>query len=305
LHIINEHLEAQVIEPIRGQTRRWRPTMRYLSQTEVHVYALSIAASVMLSLYPFLTVMFSILRHVFKSNIGERALWVAVNDYFPGELGEFITRNLSINLDKPQHSRFQIVSVILLLLTANGVFEPLEVALNRAWGAHKNRSYLRNQLMSFGLIILCGGLVIASAMLTAVNQHFVESQIDGHIWPWVPLMLFKIAAIPFTMLALFLTYWLLPNCKVPIRPLIWVSVVVGGALEVLKYVALGVWPWLNTKLDNEYDVFKHSVEVILFSMIASFIVLAGAEWTARHAAQAAAESAGAASVQSVSGSTAL
>ena len=282
MRIINEHLETQVIEPIRDHTRRWSPTVRYLSQTEVHVYVLSIAASVLLSLYPFLTVMFSLVR-IFKSNLGEIALWNAVNDYFPGELGEFIRRNLWTNLAKPAHNRFQIVSLILLLLTANGVFEPLEVALNRAWGAAKNRSYLRNQMMSLGLIIVCGGLVIASAMLTAVNQQFVQSRINGDILPWVPLLLFKIAAIPFTMLALFLTYWLLPNCRVPARPLIRVSVVVGGALELLKYLALGIWPWLNTKLDNEYDVFKHSVEVMLFAMAASFIVLAGAEWSVRHA----------------------
>jgi uncharacterized BrkB/YihY/UPF0761 family membrane protein len=282
LRIINEHLETQVIDPIRDHTRRWTPTVRYLSQTEVHVYALSIAASVLLSLYPFLTVMFSLVR-ILKSNLGEQALWNAVNDYFPGELGEFIRRNLWSNLAKPAHNRFQIVSLILLLFTANGVFEPLEVALNRAWGAAGNRSYLRNQLMSLGLIIVCGGLVIASAMLTAVNQQFLQSKFNGDIWPWAPLVLFKIAAIPFTMLALFLTYWLLPNCRVPIRPLIRVSVVVGGALEVLKYLALGIWPWLNTKLDNEYDVFKHSVEVMLFSMAASFIVLAGAEWSVRHA----------------------
>jgi uncharacterized BrkB/YihY/UPF0761 family membrane protein len=78
-------------------------------------------------------------------------------------------------------------------------------------------------------------------------------------------------------------YWLLPNRKMPARPLIRVSIVVGGALEVLKYVALAIWPWLDQKLANEYDVFKYSVEVILFTMVASFIVLAGAEWTVRHA----------------------
>jgi membrane protein len=282
LRIINEHLETQVIDPIRDHTRRWTPTVRYLSQTEVHVYALSIAASVLLSLYPFLTVMFSLAR-ILKSNLAEVALWNALNDYFPTELSEFIRRNLWTNLAKPAHNRFQLVSLLLLLFTANGVFEPLEVALNRAWGAAKNRSYLRNQLMSLGLIIVCGGLVLASAMLTAVNQQFIQSRIDGHIWPWVPLALFKIAAIPFTMLALFLTYWLLPNCRVPIRPLVRVSIVVGGALEVLKYVGLAIWPWLSTKLDNEYDVFKHSVEVMLFAMAASFIVLAGAEWSVRHA----------------------
>jgi membrane protein len=282
LHIINEHLEAQVIDPFLERTRRWHPTVRYLSQTEVHVYALSISASVLLSLYPFLTVMFSLVR-LLNSTLAEVALNHALLDYFPGELGEFIQRNLLANLDKPAHSRFQIVSIGLLMLTANGVFEPLEVALNRVWGAATNRSYLRNQIMSFGLIILCGGLVIASAMLTAVNQAFVESRIGGGLHPWMTLLLFKLVAVPLTMLALFLTYWLLPNCRVPARPIIGVSIVVGGALEILKYVALAAWPWLNTKLINEYDVFSHSVEVLLFSMLASFIVLAGAEWTVRHA----------------------
>ncbi len=285
MHIINEHIEAQVIDPILDRTRRWHPTLRYLAQTEVHVYALSIAASVLLSLYPFLTVMFTLLRDVVKNKLGVEALWSAVHDFFPGELGDFIDKNLRPNLGKPGHARFQLVSLLLLMVTANGVFEPLEVALNRAWGAHANRSYLKNQLLSFALIIFCGGMVIASAMLTAVNQEFVQNHFGKDLWNWVPLVLFKLGAIPLTMLALFFTYWVLPNCHVPIRPLIRVSVVVGGGLEALKYVGLWLGPWLDRKLQNEYNVFKHSVEVILFSMVASFIVLAGAEWTARHARQ--------------------
>ncbi|HVY94266.1 MAG TPA: YihY/virulence factor BrkB family protein [Bryobacteraceae bacterium] len=284
MHIINDKLEAQVFDPLLERTRHWHPTVRYLSQTEVHVYALSIAASVMLSLYPFLTVMFSLARLVYgRASIAEAALTKALTDYFPGSLGDFIQRNLVANLDKAGHGRFQVFSLILLMLTANGVFEPLEVALNRAWGVVHNRTYLRNQAMSLGLILLCGGMVIGSAMLTAVNQEFIQAWIGHSVPPFVTLLLFKIAAVPLTMLALFLTYWLLPNRKVPARPLIRVSVIVGAALEGLKYVALFVWPWLDQKLSNEYGVFKNSVEVILFTMVASFIVLAGAEWTARHA----------------------
>lgn len=290
MHIINEHLEARVIDPLLERTRGWSPTVRYLSQTEVHVYALSIAASVVLSLYPFLTVMFSIIR-LFHSKAAEAALWTAILDYFPGDLGDFIKRNLSVNLDKPAHGRFQIVSLFLLLLTANGIFEPLEVALNRAWGAVKNRSYLMNQFMSLGLVILCGGLVLGSTMLTAINETYVQTHIAIPTWlsHWVPLLVFKLVAIPLTVLALFLTYWLLPNCRVPVKPLARVSVAVGVALEVLKYIVLAIWPWLTAKLDNEYGVFQRSVEVILFAMVASFIVLAGAEWTARHAQMSAAK----------------
>lgn len=285
MHIINDKLEAQVFDPLLERTKRWHPTMRYLSQTEVHVYALSVAASVMLSLYPFLTVMFSMAR-LFQGagGIAEQALSKALTDYFPGSLGEFINRNLLANLNKSGHGRFQLVSLILLMFTANGVFEPLEVALNRAWGARHNRSYLANQAISLGLIILCGGMVIGSSMLTAINQEFLMARMGyTNVPSFLTLLLFKLAAIPLTMLALFLTYWLLPNVKVPPRPLIRISVVVGGALEILKYVALWVWPWLDQKLSNEYGVFKYSVEVILFTMMASFIVLAGAEWTVRHA----------------------
>ena len=56
------------------------------------------------------------------------------------------------------------------MFTANGIFEPLEVALNRVWGIPENRSFVRNQLVSLALIFACGGLALASLMLTALNH---------------------------------------------------------------------------------------------------------------------------------------
>ena len=52
----------------------------------------------------------------------------------------------------------RITSIILLLFTANGIFEPLEVALNRAWGVTRIRSCFRNQLVSLGLAFACGAV---------------------------------------------------------------------------------------------------------------------------------------------------
>ncbi len=162
---------SALVEPIEARVRRWRPTIRYLSQTEVHVYALAIAASVLLSFFPFLIVMLTLLRDFFHFPAAERALVLALGDYFPGDMGAFIVRNLT----KVNHGRFQMTSVILLLFTANGIFEPLEVALNRAWGVTQNRSYLKNQILSFILIVVCGGMALGSVLLTAVNQSFVAA----------------------------------------------------------------------------------------------------------------------------------
>lgn len=270
MHIIAENPDQLLAAAPRAEPRRW-PTVRYLSKTEVHVYALAIAASVLLSFFPFLIVMLNLIRNVFHIPMAEQALIFALRDYFPNDLGGFIVRNLT----KVNHGRFQITSVLLLLLTANGIFEPLEVALNRAWGVTENRSYLRNQILSFFLIVLCGGLALGSVLLTAVNKHFSATQ------SLLSMAIFRAAAIPVTILSLFLVYWLLPNRRVPVRRIVPVAVVVGIALEILKYFFLFAWHWIDVKLYNEYGPFEYSVSIVLFGLAGAFIVLAGAEWSAR------------------------
>lgn len=277
-----EKPELTLFEPVmETRSRHWSPTIHYLSQTEVHVYALAIAASVVLSFFPFLIVMLTLVRDVFHFPAAERALMLALGDYFPGDLGTSIIRNLT----KVRHGRFQVTSLILLLFTANGIFEPLEVALNRAWGVAKNRSYMKNQILSLFMILLCGGLALGSVVLTAVNQRFVAEQWGYQVIPaWLSLTIFKVAAIPVTILSLFLTYLLLPNRRVPVRRIAPVAALVGIGIEVLKYLFLFTWPWLTEKFRNEYGPqFQYAVAIIVFSMVTSFLVLAGAEWSARQA----------------------
>jgi len=50
----------------------------------------------------------------------------------------------------------------------------------------------------------------------------------------------------------------------------------------MKYLFLYAWGWLNLKLRNEYgETFRYSVALIIFTMLSAFLVLAGAEWSAR------------------------
>jgi membrane protein len=234
-------------------------------QTEVHVYALAVAASALLSFYPFLVVMLSFCRNVLRWPAAADAIYLALNDYLPGDLGAFLKRNL------PMRGTFQFTSMFLLLLTANGVFEPLEVALNRAWGVTKNRSYLKNQLVSLGMIFLCGGLALLSLVLTAMNAR----RHPGN------LLVFKLAAVLISILALFLIFWLLPNRRIPPARVAPVAILVGLTLEGMKYVNLLIWPPLRDKLEREYGVFHNSATILIWSFVGAMIVLAGAQWAAR------------------------
>jgi uncharacterized BrkB/YihY/UPF0761 family membrane protein len=247
-------------------------------EIEAHVYALAIGASVLLSFYPFVILMVALCRRVLHWPEAADAIHLALDDYFPGGLAAFIRRNTPTQ-GLPQ----TVMPLVLLLITANGVFEPLEVALNRAWGVTRNRSYGKNQLVALGMIFACGGLALLSLMLTALNTRFLPGWLSSHlaVQGWLRVLVFKIAALPLSIFSLFLVYWLLPNRKVNPARVAPVAIAVGLLLEALKYLNLLIWPFFSRKLEAEYNIFQHSVTILLWSFAASLIVLAGAEWSAR------------------------
>jgi len=252
-------------------------------QTEVHVFAFAVSAGMLLSFFPFLTVMLSICRYVLKWRAGVSAVYFALDDYFPDTMGQFIRRNFDVTV--ASRGPVQVVSLILLFFTASGIFEPLEVALNRVWNCPRNRNYFKNQLISLGLIFACGALMLFSTTLTALNTGFLAGSSLPKTAPLanlLGLLLFKAAAIPMSMLMLFLIYWLLPNCKIKPARIVPAAIVVGLLLELLKYVNLWTWPYLRAKLQSEYGPFYYTVTIILWGFLAALVVLAGAEWSARH-----------------------
>jgi membrane protein len=259
-------------------------------QTEVHVYAFSVAANVLLSFFPFLIVISTLCLYALGWRAAYGVIDLALGDYFPDQLGNFVVRNLK---DKVGYQpTLQIVSLLLLLFTANGIFEPLEVALNRAWGIATNRSFFKNQLVSLGLIFVCGSLAMISALFTSMNWKYLTQLVGkegflvrhlgtASLAKFIGVTFFKLAAVPLSMVMLFLIYWLLPNRKLAPRKMIVPAVVIGLALEGLKYVNLLSWPLLRVKLGREYGPFVYSATILLWSFLAAMLVLAGAEWSAR------------------------
>jgi uncharacterized BrkB/YihY/UPF0761 family membrane protein len=230
----------------------------------------------------------SICKHVFHSTPAIEAIFVAIQDYFPGGTGAFLVDNLSRSLKSVRHMEW--FSVLMLLLLANGVFLPLEVALNRAWGVTKGRNLVMNQLVSTGLIFVCGMLGLLSAVITASAPALWLAIFGANTDVPVVLSkgflaygLFKLASIPFTILILFLVYWKLPNTKVPALQVLPRAVVIGLLLEMLKWINWFAWPWLFAKFQREYGVFRNSITILTWSFFAGLIVLAGADWSARWA----------------------
>src|SRR5277367_1740774 len=145
-------------------------TLRYLMQTEVHTYAFSVAANSLLSFFPFIVLLLTVIHRVFHSPAMYDVVVGLLRDYLPSNK-DFVIRNLQFLASV--RGRGQVLSLVMLLITSTGIFLPLEVALNSVWGFKKNRSYLRNLIVALGLSLACGCLAILSIALTAENLRML------------------------------------------------------------------------------------------------------------------------------------
>jgi uncharacterized BrkB/YihY/UPF0761 family membrane protein len=275
----NDSFHPGSLTRVRTRPALWHGvwlSLRFLLQTEVHVYSFAVAANILISFFPFLVAMILLCRYVLHWQAAVDVIFQTLNTYFPEGFGvNFKGYLMGVH-------KFSWLSVFLLLFTANGIFTPLEVALNRIWRVKENRSLLRNQVVSLGLIFACGALVLTSICVTTVNVRFLTSTFGASRFNAVlQTIALKVTALPITMLMIFLIYWLLPNAKIPVKRLIPVSAAVGVLLEISKWINIVTWPYLRAKLLNEVPPFVQSISIILWSFIGTMILLVGAEWSAR------------------------
>src|SRR6202166_351986 len=255
-------------------------TFKYLTRTDVHTFAFSVAANSILAFFPFVVLLMTLIRRVFHSRVMYDVVVQLLRDYLPAGQ-DFVIRNLNSMVNSRQ--RVQIFSSIILLITPSGVFLPLEVALNRIWRFESNRSYLGNQLISLGLALGCGALALLSIALTAGPVAFMEFLLRGYgagVVRLVGFLMMKVCAIAASIAIFFLIYWLLPNGKVPARAVLPAAVIMGLLSEVVKYGYILALPRLN--FQEVYGPFALSASLMFWAFLSGLLLLTGAHLSAQH-----------------------
>ena len=265
--------------PARTSSGLALSTLKYLMRTEVHTFAFSVAANAILSFFPFVVLMMTLIRRVFHSRVMADVVVQLLRDYLPAGQ-DFVIRNLNAMVNA--RHRVQFASLIILLVTSSGIFLPLEVALNGVWRFQTNRSYLGNQIVSFGLAFACGGLALLSIALTAGPVAFMEFLLHGY-GTWfvrgVGFLMMKVFALAASIGIFFLIYWVLPNGKVPARTVLPAAIIMGLLSEALKYAYILALPWLN--FQEVYGPFALSVSLMFWAFLSGLLLLAGANLSAQ------------------------
>ncbi len=286
MHYQNPALTIKPPEKERVRPKPPRParggvvisTVKYLLRTDVHTFAFSVAANAILSFFPFVVLLMTLVRRVFHSRGMSDVVVELLRDYLPAGQ-DFVIRNLNAMVSARQ--RVQVFSLVILLVTSTGVFVPLEVALNRIWRFPNNRSYFGNQVISLGLAFACGMLALLSIAMTAGLIRPFEFLLHGHAVGVVRLAEFlamKVFAIATSIAIFFLIYWLLPNGKVSARAVLPTAIIMGLLSEALKYGYILALPWLN--FAEVYGPFALSVSMMFWAFLTGLLLLAGAHLNA-------------------------
>jgi YihY family inner membrane protein len=285
-----EAIEATV--PARSKWYRWRTDgkalLSYLLDSEVHTFAFSVAANAILSFIPFTVLLYTLCRSVFHSTMMRDVVTDMVNYFLPSVTDE---KNwIAIQLYGTAVGQgVQFFSLLMILIACTGIFLPLEVALNQAWGVTKSRNYLQNQVIAFGLAIIMVVLGMSSILLNALARNVLRLFFDHHTDIRIidVVLNFTLAGSELIVLTattgvasilfFFSIYWLLPNRKVPWRSVLRTSIYTGVIWLMARYIFVLVLPHMDLKA--LYGPFFVSVGLLFWAYASGLILFAGAQFS--------------------------
>ncbi len=249
----------------------------YLLDSEVHTYAFSVAANAIISFIPFIVLLYTLSHSVFHSEMMVRVVDEMIHYFLPSNQ-EFVAASLAAAASR---HRVQWLSLVMILVSCTGIFLPLEVALNQAWGVAKSRNYLMNQLIAFGLALLMVALGMGSILLSTWQQQVLRLIFFGHkdniVFEGVSYLWLALSTGVASILFFFSIYWLLPNRKIPAGYVLRTSIVTGISWLVAKNIFVAVLPYFDLKA--LYGPFYVSVGLLFWAYVSGLILFAGAQFS--------------------------
>ncbi len=251
--------------------------VKYLLDSEVHTYAFSVAANAIISFIPFIVLLYTLSRAVFHSSMMVEVVGKMVHYFLPSNQ-DWVAATLAA---ASQRQSMQWLSLVAILISCTGIFLPLEVALNQAWGVAKSRNYLMNQMVAFGLAILMVTLAMGSILLSTWQRQILGflffHHTDNFVFEGISYLWLALCTGVASILFFFSIYWLLPNRRIPARHVLRTSIVTGVIWLLAKNVYVAVLPFLDLKA--LYGPFYVSVGLLFWAYVSGLILFAGAQFS--------------------------
>lgn len=261
----------------------WRGVSE-LYDSEGLTHAASIAYYALLSMFPFLLLTISVLGSITADPTDRDRVVAWVFEYFPRQF-EFITGQL--DAFRASNVRIGIGGSVGLVWASLGFFNAVTSAVNHAWAVEKRRSFLKNRLVGFLMLLSAGGIlllaiVIVSAAKVAQTRWFGALEARSATLEWLSGVAANQLATLLIIGCVALIFYFIPNTRVRFRD-VWPGAILVG---LLWRGALSAFSWYARDLAS-WNVIHGSVTTVvvflLWIYVCAVILLYGVEMTAAYA----------------------
>lgn len=245
--------------------------------------AAALAYYTIFSLAPLLIIAIAIAGAVF----GEEAAKGEIVEQLQGLVGREGAQFIQIaieNASKPNQGTIaSIISVVVLLFGASGLFAQLQDALNTIWEVQPKPGrglvgMLRDRFLSFLMVLGVGFLLILSLVISAALTAFVNY--FGHLLPGIGFLLqFANFIISFAITTVLfgLIYKVLPDVEITWSD-VWIGAMITSLLFSFGRFLLGMYLG-NSSFGSTYGAAGSVVILLAWVNYAAQILFFGAEFT--------------------------
>lgn len=247
------------------------PAIYDLTTTETYVNASAIAFNMLLSFFSFVVLVGSFLLNVMHWKRGYETFYLLLRSIVPRESGDLF-RSLD-NVTHGPGGKATLLSFGLLIFSSLGIFQPMEKALNHAWG-FKERGIIKQYIIYLLLVFVCAFIIIVPISLGSVYDFLLEAAFGTEARVIVFKIIGPIISLPFIVLLFFAIYYVVPNGKVRANQIFFTSV----AMAILWVIATLVFRLALPlfEFEESYNRLASLMALITWVFITSFILILGA-----------------------------
>ena len=251
-------------------------------------YAPSMGAALayytLFSIAPLLLIVVSVAGLVFGEEAA-RGQVVAELRGLMGEEGAAAIQSLLQNVNKPAQGVIAtVVGVGTLLVGAITVFGELQNALDRIWRAPARAqatglwSLVRSRLLSFGMVLGLGFLLIVSLVASAAVAAVGKFSVGGFgLWPVALEALNFVLSFALVTVTFAMIYKIMPRVRIAWRD-VWVGAAVTALLFAIGKFLIGLYIG-RSSFASGFGAASSLIVVLLWMYYSAQIFLLGAEFT--------------------------
>lgn len=274
--------------PAKLEKRSWsyvlRKTIREFTADQCMDAAAALTYYAVLSLFPALLAIFSLLGVFGQGRAASDAVLGIVEDVAPGDTADTLRGPIEQMAQAPGAGLALITGILLALWSASGYVGAFSRVMNRIYEIEEGRPFWKlrpMQLLVTVVTVVCLtlvaiGLVLSGDVVDAVGSSIGASGLVTTLWnvlKW-PVMLFIVVFL------VALLYYATPNAKQP--KFRWISLGALLAIVVLIVATLGFGLYVAnfSNYDRTYGSFAGVIIFLLWIWIANLALLFGAEFDA-------------------------